>query len=125
MSYHIPFIGGSPLKLESTVQDGILVVRPEGDITLGNAGEVNDYVLRRMHEAPGKRLIFNLGKVDYLDSSAIGMIVAIFSEVQGEGGALRLCAAKDDVMETFRASSLDSVLPIDADEAAALAAIRG
>jgi len=101
------------MEIASEVRPGILILAPEGEITLGNAGEVNEFVTRKMGDSY-RKLVFDLKNVTYLDSSAVGMIVAIHTGLQGpDGGAVRLCNLSSDVLEVFKASSLESFLNID------------
>lgn len=101
----------------------VVVLAPEGEITLGNAGEVNDFIQGKLTSR--RKLILDLKKVVYLDSSAVGMIVAIHTALQGpDGGQLRLCNLEDEVFEVFKASSLDSFLNIDLTLDESLAAMR-
>ncbi len=111
------------MRISSLVKDEILVVYLEGEITLGNANEVNDYVNQKI-SATQNRVIFNMSKVEYLDSSAVGMIVAIYSTLQAEGGALRICGISSDVMEILKASSLETYLNIDDSEEQSLITIQ-
>lgn len=111
------------MNIASEKKGDVLIMRLDGDITLGNANEVNEYVSGNIGPSC-KKVIFNLSKVAYLDSSAVGMIVAIYSTLQTEGGSLRLSNVNAEVMEIFKASSIDSFLYIDENEDESLIAIQ-
>lgn len=101
----------------------VVVLAPEGEITLGNAGEVNDFIQSKLTQR--RKLVLDLRKVIYLDSSAVGMIVAIHTTLQGpDGGQLRICHLEPEVFEVFKASSLDSFLNIDLSLDESLSALR-
>jgi anti-sigma B factor antagonist len=110
------------VRISSSVKDDVLIVSLEGEITLGNANEVNDYVNQKISSSQN-HVIFNMKKVEYLDSSAVGMIVAIYSTLQADGGALRICGVSSEVMEILKASSLETYLNIDESEEQSLIAI--
>jgi anti-anti-sigma factor len=103
------------MELHTKKENGVLIVYLTDEITLSNANEVSDEISSFISDGEIK-IIINLNEVVYMDSSAVGMIVATFSNLQGAGGELRLCALKEEVLEIFKAASLDSFLSIDTTE---------
>lgn len=103
------------MEIKSEIINNILVIQLQGEITLSNANDVSDFIDKNIQEGKIK-VILNMAGVDYLDSSAVGMIVASYSNLQSAGGDLRMCSLKPEVMEIFSAASLDSFLTIDKEQ---------
>ena len=78
---------------------------------------VTDSLAERRH------IVFDLAKVDYIDSFGLGGLVSLLSTVQLRGGDLRLCAVCQNVARVLTVTHLDQVLymhPTDSDALMAL-----
>lgn len=73
-------------------------------------------------EAGDKRLVLDLGGVDFLDSSGLGALVSILKAMGGQG-TLAVCGARGAVLSLFKLTRMDKVFAIHADRAEALARI--
>jgi anti-sigma B factor antagonist len=69
-----------------------------------------------------KKILLNLGKVDYIDSSGIGVLVSGFSTVRGQGGELKLVNLSKRIGDLLKITKLYTLFDIKDDEAAAVAA---
>ena len=75
---------------ERTVND-VIVLRVDGDITMGEAGATRlaDKVRSLVQEGHG-HLLLDLGRVRYVDSAGLGELVQCCAAVRTRGGALKL-----------------------------------
>ncbi len=62
-------------KIRVTVSDGCTVIALEGEIDLSNADEVHA-TIDRLNARPSPRVVFDLARLDYLDSSGIALLLA-------------------------------------------------
>jgi anti-sigma B factor antagonist len=71
----------------------------------------------------GKTIILDLAEVHFIDSTALGMLVATLQESKGNSG--ELCLVMDDpyLLKIFRITGFDSLFSIYPDIAGAVAAI--
>lgn len=68
----------------------VTVLDLSGKITLGNDHSLlKDKIQSLLHQGR-KNILFNLGDVTYVDSSGLGAIMAAYTTVTREGGALKL-----------------------------------
>ncbi|NLI78519.1 MAG: STAS domain-containing protein [Candidatus Riflebacteria bacterium] len=74
------------------------------------------------HLALGSRVLLDLEKIQFLDSTGLGVILGIFRQLKGSGGELRLCRPGPHVQTLFRMVRLGSKIPVHADRTEALAA---
>ena len=70
------------------------------------------------------RVILNLDRVEFVDSSGLGAIVAAMKQLDGDR-PLELAALQPAVAKVFRLTRMDSVFPIHDDAATAMAARSG
>ncbi|MDT9686213.1 STAS domain-containing protein [Streptomyces sp. TRM76323] len=96
------------LSVVSTTTDGVRV------LTL--AGEIDHHTGDRLRRAldtsgvPRPRVVLDLGRVTFMDSSGINLLIAAHHAVTGAGGWLRLAAPTEPVLRTIRLVGLDTVI---------------
>lgn len=61
-----------------------------------------------------------MGKVPYIDSSGIGELVAAFTTVRKQGGALKLLNISEKVYDALQITKLYTVFDVKEDEDAAI-----
>jgi anti-sigma B factor antagonist len=97
-----------------------------GVCTIALEGEVDVYTAPRLREQlvvlvadDCSNLIVDLTKVDFIDSSGLGVLVGTLRRVREKGGAMRIVCTRDSILKLFRITGLDKVFPIFADSAEA------
>ncbi len=61
-------------------------------------------------------LVVNLHGTDYLDSTALGVLVGMLKRVREQGGQLRLVSPTPRIRRLLEITRLNNVFPIDASE---------
>jgi anti-sigma B factor antagonist len=97
-----------------------LVTRAVVDhVVLEVGGEVDVYTAPRLRErlielvADGARkVIVDLGGVDFLDSTGLGVLVGALKRLRAVGGSFALVCDKEPLLKIFRITALDQVFPI-------------
>ena len=74
--------------------------------------------MRRLSDGRSGRVVLNLGRVDFLDSSGLGAVVGVM-KLLGNGRRLELVGLTPNVQKVFRLTRLDTVLTIHESLAAA------
>jgi anti-anti-sigma factor len=100
---------------------GITVVAPQGDLDMA-AAEQMKRTLTKLLDDGNKKLLIDLGKVGYVDSSGMGALVASLKQARTAGGDLRLCALQDDVRAIFEMTRLNKAVTIHGSRTEALGA---
>jgi len=112
------------LKTSTRQLEGVTIVDLSGRITLGEASvAVRDVIIDLMGKG-NKKILLNLGKVDYIDSSGIGVLVTGFSTVRSQGGELKLVNLSKRIRDLLHITKLYSLFDVKDDEAAAIASFR-
>lgn len=107
-----------------------LSTRTEGDRTIVEVGgEIDVYTAPRLREqlvdlvADGKyHLVVDMERVDFLDSTGLGVLVGGLKRVRAHDGSLRLVCTQERILKIFRITGLTKVFPIHASVAEAVAA---
>lgn len=94
------------------IKNGVAVVRPFGRITLGRECQALEAAVRGLVREECRRVVLDLGAVEYLDSMGVGTLAMICAVAQRAGGELRLSAATGLVLKVLKLTRMDTVLPM-------------
>jgi anti-sigma B factor antagonist len=97
-----------------------LSTRTEGDhCILELGGEIDVYTAPRLREqlidlvADGNyHLVVDMERVDFLDSTGLGVLVGGLKRVRAHDGTLRLVCTQERILKIFRITGLTKVFPI-------------
>ncbi len=97
------------------------VFAPEGALDLHVAPETRTS-LREMIEKKPKRLVVDLSRVPYVDSSGLAVLIGAMQSLELDGGLFMLAGAQDAVMAILESARLDQYFLLFPNVDAALAA---
>ena len=112
------------MKLSTRQVDGVTIVDCSGRITLGEGSVMMRDTIRDLLAKGNKKLILNLGEVNYIDSSGIGELVSAFTTVRNQGGDLKLLNLTKKVHDLLQITKLYTVFDVKDDEASAIASFK-
>jgi anti-anti-sigma factor len=99
----------------------VTVIELDGRITLGReSGQIEAAILKALNEGVNK-LVVDLSKVTYIDSTGIGIIAYCFGKVSQAGAKAAVAGASGLVLEVFKITRLDTVMNFYPDVGAACA----
>lgn len=101
-----------PLYLVEKLIDEVVVLDARGRITLGPETETLRQKVSALIEAGRKRIVLDLGNVDYIDSAGLGILVSSAASTRRAGGELKLVNLTKrvrDLMQITRLSTLFEV----------------
>lgn len=58
------------------------------------------------------RLVVDLSRLDFIDSSRLAFLVSLYTAMKGRGARVIFCGLKRSLQETFRITRLDKVLTL-------------
>ena len=100
-------------------QNGVLVVRSDGQLIVGNRHELKD-LMQNALAAGDRKFLLDFSSTGYIDSSGLGALVTIARLVRELGGELRLAGLNDDLRSLFELTKLDTLFTIAETPAQAL-----
>ena len=120
----------TPFEVRSeALEDGVNVLTVLGELDLNTAPELE----RPLEETLGAKepsILIDLSGCEFIDSTGIAVIVRAWQRVNGraengDGGALVLCCANDQVQRLLKITGVESSISIHPDRDPALAQLRG
>ena len=108
------------MKSSTRQIDGVTVVDLSGRITLGEGSIILRDTVRDLLSKGNKKILLNLGEVNYIDSSGIGELVSAFTTVRNQGGDLKLLNLTKKVHDLLQITKLYTVFDVKDDEAGAV-----
>jgi len=109
------------MKIETRTVGDITILDCSGKITLGEGTMTVRNTVRDILKNNGKKIILNLGDVNYIDSSGIGELVSTYTTVTNSGGQLKLLNLTKKIQELLQITKLLTVFQVFENEQAALA----
>jgi anti-sigma B factor antagonist len=91
--------------------DFLILTLDESRVDMVTARKFRESLSDFIKEKPPK-IILNLQKTDYFDSSALGALVAFMKDVQAYDGRLILCNLSRSIFTLLKLSRLDSIFLI-------------
>jgi len=110
------------MKSSTRQVDGVTIVDLSGRITLGEGSVVLRDTVRDLLSKGQKKILLNLGDVNYIDSSGIGELVSAFTTAKNQGGELKLLHLTKKVHDLLQITKLYTVFDVQDDEANAVKA---
>ena len=107
-------------KLTSRQVGEVTVVDIEGRITLGEGSSLLRDELRHLISTNRRKILINLADVTYMDSAAVGQLVAGFTTVTNQGGQLKLLKLNKHVKKILEMTKISGIFEAYDDESAAV-----
>jgi anti-sigma B factor antagonist len=108
------------LNVTSGEVNGVAVLWLDGRIVLGEeTGVLREKVKGLLGEGK-KKLVLNLKKVTFIDSSGLGALVAAHSSAKSSGARLRLCNLGSGTNELLRLTRLVTIFEVSDSESDAV-----
>ncbi len=99
----------------------VTILDLNGKVTLGEGSVALRSAIRRLLGEGKKKILLNLGKVGYVDSSGIGELVSSFTAVNKEDGTLKLLNLTEKIQDLLAITKLLTVFDTFDSEEDALA----
>lgn len=99
------------LKLDHHAQGGSEVVDVEGEIDVYTAPRLRELLIELVNKGHF-RLIVNMEKVEFLDSTGLGVLVGGLKRVRAHDGSLDLVCTQERILKIFRITGLTKVFGI-------------
>jgi anti-sigma B factor antagonist len=112
------------LRISTRQVDGVNIVDCSGRITLGEGSVVLRDTVKDLLSKGQKKILLNLGDVNYIDSSGIGELVSAYTTAKNQGGELKLLNLTKKVHDLLQITKLYTVFDVKDDEAAAIKSFR-
>ncbi|MBL7071637.1 MAG: STAS domain-containing protein [Candidatus Omnitrophica bacterium] len=107
------------MQIKVEEKNGIKVCSAEGDIDINSSPQVKK-AFDKLVQARSEKVVINLQKVAYIDSSGLATLVEILKNFKNAGGKLKLCSLSNKVKSLFEITKLEKLFDIKDSEDEAL-----
>jgi len=108
------------IEFSTRQADDITIVDLKGRITLGEGSVTLRDAVHDLLSKGKKRILLNLGDVNYIDSSGIGELVSAYTTAKKQGGELKLLNLTKKIHDLLQITKLYTVFDVKDDEALAV-----
>jgi anti-sigma B factor antagonist len=102
----------------------VTILDLDGKVTIGEGSVALRTAIRRLLEEGKKKILLNLAKVGYIDSSGIGELVSSYTAINKEGGELKLLNLTQKIQDLLTITKLLTVFDVYESEEEALASFK-
>ena len=99
------------LDIAESVREEVVILTLKGRLTLGESNLVRERIAQLV--AAGKHnVVVDLGAVEYIDSTGLGILVICFTSLKKQGGALKLVNPNKRNVELLLLTKLHTVFEV-------------
>jgi len=107
------------LQVETRVHGDVTVIDCSGDIRLGEGTTLFRNTLREVLKTGARKIVLNLGQVNYLDSTGIGELVGGYTSAHASGASIKMAQLPQKVYALLQITRLITIFEIyDSEEEA-------
>ena len=101
------------LRVTTTSTGPTTVVHLAGDLDVATAGQLRGHLLDVLHKGVVRRLVLDLGALEFMDVTGLNVVVDAQRAVSGDGGTLALRHPRPLVLRMLKLLALDEVVPVE------------
>jgi anti-sigma B factor antagonist len=99
------------LELETTQREGIAILTLRGEIDVYTAPRMRQGIVDLV-DAGSLNIVVDMQKVDFLDSTGLGVLVEGLKRVRTRSGNLSIVVTQDKILKIFDITGLNKAFPI-------------
>ena len=99
------------LDVESTLRDGATVLFLRGEIDVYTAPRLRQSIVDLV-EAGTPHIVVDMSRVDFLDSTGLGVLVEGLKRIRSREGTLSIIATQEKILKIFSITGLNKAFPI-------------
>jgi anti-anti-sigma factor len=97
---------------ERHIVPGIVAYEMAGKLALGRESQRIEQIVEDLAKKSAHQVIFDLTKVDYIDSAGIGLLALASGRIKESGGKLVIVAGPGRVLDMLKLTQVTSVVTV-------------
>ena len=94
------------LRANMSIENSTIFLRLEGELDESSIKDVRSKLVLIMERHQVRNIVFNLKKLEFMDSSGIGLILGRYEEVKKKNGQVILCDLNQNIEKIIILSGL-------------------
>ena len=107
------------------IKEGVLVISLEGNLLGEHSNAPVMALIKESVEAGNKKILFNLARMQFINSTGLGMLLTAVSKTRNAGGEMMMCCLPKKMRKLLQMTKLESAFVVKGTEAEAIAALKG
>lgn len=108
------------VALNTRTEGPFVVIEVGGEIDVYTAPRLRESIVASIEEGH-TRLVVDVEKVEFLDSTGLGVLVGALKKVRADGGTLDIVCSQERILKIFDITGLDKVFGLHGSVADAIA----
>lgn len=97
------------MKLTSREENGVVILEPKGKIMGGPDATILHDQLHDLIDQQKKRVVIDLSKVEWMNSTGLGILISGLTTLRNNGGELKLARVTDKIESLLTITKLITV----------------
>jgi anti-sigma B factor antagonist len=97
------------MKLNHREENGVVVIEPKGKIMGGPESTALHDLLHDLIDQGKSSVVIDLGKVDWMNSTGLGLLISGLTTLKKSGGELRLANVTDKIQSLLTITKLVTI----------------
>ena len=97
------------MKLKTSVQDNVLILTIKGKVMGGPEASIFQDTIKAEIARGHRRFIFDLGGVDWMNSSGLGILIGGLTTIKNASGELKLANVTEKIQSLFMITKLVTI----------------
>lgn len=116
-------MNGAILKISTSVNDGVCIISPSGDIDAHTAPLFKE-AIEKCISSGNIRIVFDFTSLKYISSAGIGLLNAALNTLKGKGGKMSIACPGPSVLDTLEVMYFTKKVPVKTDVKSSIAEVR-
>ena len=108
------------MDVKTIEKEGVTVFQVNGEINISTSPELR----KQFEKQPAKKVVVDLEKVNYVDSSGLATLVEMLKKTKMQGGTLGLSGMSEKVKSLFEITKLDKLFLISRNQDEAISKVK-
>jgi anti-anti-sigma factor len=94
------------------MSDNTFWIYLEGDLDVYNINKVTEEIQKNLKNVKSEKIIFDMSKMDYLDSSGIGTLVKFYKYLKNNNQKMQIYRPKENILKLIKMTKLDKIIEV-------------
>ena len=108
------------MEVKSIEKEGVTVFQVNGEININTSPDLK----KLFEKQAAKKIIVDMEKVTYVDSSGLATLVEMLKKTKIQGGSLGLASMPDKIKSLFEITKLDKLFPVFSSQQEAVTKVK-
>ena len=111
--------------MNKEIKEGVLVITLEGNLLGEHSNAPVLAMIKESIEAGTKKVVFNLARMQFINSTGLGMLLTAVSKTRNAGGEVVLCCLPEQMRKLLQMTKLEGAFVVKTTEADAITFLKG